>query len=138
MERNFLLPPEVANGASFRGNEYGWQLSAFPEALTQARSRGFACLGGQFQFRLPDSTCEMYWLSADPTDRRLGEGWSDYSERSCSEVLSKFDALVSKTDFAKEAAGWRLEVNAVKDLVFVAYFVTESEFAELSAARNNK
>lgn len=79
----------------------------------------------------------MYWLSADSTDRRAEEAWVDYSRRSCSEVLNKFEDLVSKTDFAKEATSWRFDVRAVQTLVFVAYFVTESESAELSALRHS-
>ena len=132
---NFLLPPDIARGASLRGNEYGWQISAFPEALTNARSQGFACLGGQFQFRMPAGIYEMYWLSADSTDRRAGETWADYSQRSCSEVLDKFNDLISKTDFAKEAANWRPHASSIEGLVFVAYFETEASLAELSAAR---
>lgn len=52
-----------------------------------------------------------------------------------SEVLDKFNDLVSKTDFAKEAAGWGLLASAVEGLVFVAYFETEASLAELSALR---
>jgi hypothetical protein len=132
---NFLLPPSIAKGASLRGNEYGWPISAFPEALAEARSLGFACIGGQFQFRLPDSICEMYWLSADPTSRRDDEPWSDFSNRSCLEVMSKFEELFSRTDFVKEAANWKLDASAVETLVFVAYFESESTLAEISATR---
>jgi hypothetical protein len=131
----FLLPPEVAEGASLRGNEYGWSISAFPKALANARSLGFGCLGGQFRFRSPNGTYEMYWLSADATDRRSGETWADYAQRSCSEVLNKFNDLLSKADFAKEAASWGLHAFAVGDLAFVAYFETEASFAELGALR---
>lgn len=127
------LPHNVMRGASLRGTEYGWQVSAFPEALSHAKSQGFGCLGGQFEFRAADGTYEMYWLSADPTGRCDGEKWPDYSQRSCSEVLSKFQDLVGKTDFAKEAASWRLGTSALESLVFVAYFVTESDFDQLSA-----
>lgn len=133
---NFQLPPDIATGSSLRGNEYGWKISAFPEALARAKSQGFGCLGGQFQFRMPDGTYEMYWLSADSTERRTEEAWIDYARRSCSEVLDKFDNLVSKTDFAKEAVNWRLDVSAIQTLVFVADFVTESEFIELLPMRN--
>jgi hypothetical protein len=132
---NFLLPPDVASGASLEGNEYGWQVSAFPGAVAAARSHGLACWGGQFQFRLPDGIYEMYWLSADPADRRSDEPWVDYSHRSCSEVLDKFNVLLSKTDFEKEAVGWKLNSSAVEYLVFVAYFETEGSLAELSASR---
>lgn len=127
------LPPDVVNGASLRGNEYGWRIHDFLGALSAAKSRGLACLGGQFQFRLRDGTYEMYWLNADSTNRCNGEAWADYSERSCSEVHDKFRDLVSKTDFAKEASKWGLISSAVEGLVFVAYFETESSLPPLSA-----
>lgn len=135
MNLNSLLPPEIAEGASLRDNEYGWPVSAFTESLTSARSRGFACLGGQFQFRFPSTIYEMYWLEANATARLDGEPWSNYSSRSCSEVMSKFEELISKTDFAKEAANFGLDRHAVDTLVFVAYFESESSFAELSSMR---
>ena len=131
----FLLPDKIAKGASLRGDEYAWAISAFPEALAEAKAMGFACISGQFQFRLPDSICEMYWLDADATDQRDGELWADFSNRSCTEVLNKFQQLLSKTDFAKEAANWNLSATALETLVFVAYFESESTFAEISATR---
>jgi hypothetical protein len=64
------LPTVIAIGATLRGNEYGWTIPAFPNAIAEAEARGYACLGGQFQFRLDDgSICEMYWLSVDSKDR---------------------------------------------------------------------
>ena len=100
-----VLPQDIAQGATLRGNEYGWRVSFFPDALARAVARGYVCLGGQFQFRLDDgATCEMYWLAADSGGRADGECWTDYSRRSCSEVLQKFRHLVSSTDFDKEAA----------------------------------
>jgi hypothetical protein len=129
---NILLPPEIAKGASLRGNEYGWPISAFPAAFAKARSLGFACLGGQFQFRSPGNTCEMYRLSANPTDRRDHEPWSAFSHRSCSEVVSQFKGLVSKTDFGKEPAHWKLDAGAVETLVFVAYFESQSTCGNLN------
>ncbi|MGA7925849.1 MAG: hypothetical protein WCA20_07620, partial [Candidatus Sulfotelmatobacter sp.] len=81
-----VLPPQVLQGATLRGNEYGWSVAVFPDALAEAEGRGYACLGGQFQFRLDDGTCEMYWLNADSKDRAHGESWADYCHRSCSEV----------------------------------------------------
>jgi hypothetical protein len=132
---NFSLPAEITKGASLRGNEYGWPISAFPEALAKAKSLGFACIGGQFQFRLPDGIYEIYWLSADAGERRDGELWSDFSNRSCAEVLSKFGDLISKTDFIKEASTLRLDQSALDNLVFIAYFESESTFAEISGRR---
>ncbi len=127
-----VLPPEVLQGATLRGNEYGWSVSSFPNAVANAQAHGYGCLGGQFQFRLDDGgTCEMYWLAADPTDRSDAESWNDYSRRSCSEVLTKFRHLMTVTDFAKEASTWSVQIDPVKNLVFVAYFVTEAQLAEL-------
>ena len=128
------LPPEIIQGAMVRGKEYGWNLSSFPAALTKAEAHGYACLGGQFQFRADDgSTCEMYWLEADSKERAHSESWADYCHRSCSEVLHKFQHLASATDFMKEASSWpSVQLDPIKSLVFVAYFVTESESAELS------
>ena len=57
----YELPSDVVEGATLRGNEYGWSISSFPDALSRAEKKGYGCLGGQFQFRLDDgSTCEMY------------------------------------------------------------------------------
>ncbi len=128
------LPADVLEGATLRGNEYGWSVASFPIALVRAEARGYACLGGQFQFRLKDgSTCEMYWLSADSSERVTGESWDAYSRRSCSEVKENFQRLISETDFSKETSGWNLSSASIKDLVFVAYFVTESDLREREA-----
>jgi hypothetical protein len=128
-----VLPPDILQGATLRGNEYGWSVSSFPEAVARAEAQGFACLGGQFQFRLNDgTTCEMYWLDADPKERTPGESWVDYCHRSCSEVLSRFQYLASTTDFSKEASSWpSVRIDPSRSLVFVGYFVTEAKLGEL-------
>lgn len=131
---NFVLPSEIIKGAALRGYEYGWSISTFPDAVAMAEALGYACLGGQFQFRLDDATCEMYWLDADSDERILGETWAAYSRRSCSEVLHKFQHLISVTDFTKEASDWPLPLDPTNNLVFVAYFVTETDIAKTSDA----
>lgn len=132
------LPSDITEGATLRGNEFGWSVSSFPNALARAEKRGYACLGGQFQFRLDDGgTCEMYWLSADSTDRRTGESWPVYVHRSCSEVLERFQRVIFQADFAKEARSWQINLDPAKYLVFVAYFVTEADLAKLAAQRNS-
>jgi hypothetical protein len=132
-----VLPPDISRGATLRGNEYGWTVSSFPDALASAQAHGYACLGGQFQFRLDDgSTREMYWLDANSKERANGESWVDYCHRSCSEVLNRFQHLASATDFTKEASSWpSVQIDPTKSLVFVAYFVTENELAELAKKR---
>jgi hypothetical protein len=127
---DFILPLDISQGAMPRGNEYGWSVSSFPDALARAEAHGFACLGGQFQFRLEEATCEMYWLEATSKERVQRESWVEYCHRSCSEVLSGFRCLVSATDFVKEASSWpSVQIDPTKSLVFVAYFVTESDLA---------
>jgi hypothetical protein len=45
--------------------------------------------------------------------------------------------MASQTDFAKEARGWQIDIDPAKHLAFVAYFVTETDLAELAARRNS-
>ena len=130
------LPPGILEGAALRGNEYGWAVFSFPNALTTAEAAGYACLGGQFQFRLDDgSICEMYWLEANSAERTAGETWADYSRRSCAEVMRRFQHLMSGSDFGKEASNWQLAIDPVKDLVFVAYFLCETDWSSLQSQR---
>jgi hypothetical protein len=133
-ETSNTFPTIITQGATLRGKEYGWEIDAFPNALAHAERLRYACLGGQFQFVLQDATCEMYWLSADSSERANDEPWPTYSRRSCSEVLSGFQRLVTNTDFKKEASQWPIVKAAVADgldpmsaLIFVAYFVSEAE-----------
>lgn len=125
------LPLELIEGAVLRDGEYAWELSAFPTALAHAPSLGYACLGGQFWFQLPDnSVYELYWLEADSLEKRESETWPEYAERSCKEVSDKFNTLVKATDFAQEAS--RLpSLEPPFHLLFNAYFVTEKELAAL-------
>lgn len=127
------LPDELTSGADLRGNEYGWPPNEFPAVLSKAESAGFACLGGQFQFRTTESVCEMYWLEADATDRLINESWNDYVTRSNAEVLSAFSALISTTDFRNEAQQWSnvpelsgIDASPEQYLYFVAYFISNS------------
>ena len=131
------LPLQIAAGALLEGTEYGWQPSLFPTALGNAQALGYACIGGQFQFRLENGTCEMYWLSADSGPRHEAEAWQDYCERSCSEVKTGFQKLMSETDFRKQALEWHPVreamshgLNPLEKLVFIAYFVDEAEWLE--------
>jgi hypothetical protein len=136
------LPPEILEGATRRGTAYGWTLAAFPDALRKAEVLSYACVGGQIQASWSDgSVCEMYWLTADSRGRNAGESWSEYSRRSCQEVLNGFRRLMARTDFAKEVANWRGDLKAelargldvTSILAFVAYFISEAEADRLSA-----
>jgi len=132
------LPSELTQGAILRDKEYAWELSAFLRALDIAPTLGYACLGGQFWFMLPDNTLhEPFWLEANSEDRAPGELWPEYASRSCSEVQSRFHVLVNGTDYKEEARKFQsfAPVNESGELnlrvLFNAYFVTEQELNSL-------
>ena len=134
------LPSSIVSGATLVGAEHGWSLDGFPKALDAAERVSYACLGGQFQFRVAGSVREMYWLNADSAARKRGEPWSEYVSRSCREVRDGFKNLVAATDFSIEAARWTglaEEIgrgsNVSDYLVFVAYFISEVEAAKVAS-----
>ena len=138
-----FLPSSVLNRASLRGNEYGWPLAVVEEAVNAAAASGLANLGGQAQFRIPDGTCELYWLSLDSGERWPDEPWESYVVRSAAEVLVQFAALRERTDFIKEALLWpelaQLHATGVdlnQYLCFVLSFVTESLYKQLGELRH--
>jgi hypothetical protein len=101
------LPDAIRSKASVTaGGEHAWRMDDVPEVIHAARDMGFACLGGQLQFQFTDGTCEAYWISFDPTDRRLGEPWPDYVLRSAEETLSAFRRICRETDVRKVASEW--------------------------------
>jgi hypothetical protein len=117
--------------ANHDSNEEAWRPDDFPKIIALAERHGLACIGGQFQFRGPIGTAEMYWLNADSTPRRAGEEWLSYVHRANQEVLTRFGRLMADTDFRSEAMGWEhirqaIEEGLVSDplehLYFVAYF----------------
>ena len=124
-----LLPPELASGSVFQDGEYAWKVAAFPSALAKASALGYACLGGQFQFRFGDGTiCEFYWLAADSMGRQPGETWEEYAHRSCNEVGRKYEALANDTEFAAAAKKFESLVGnqpLSEILFFNPYFVKE-------------
>jgi hypothetical protein len=125
------LPAELTSGAILRNGEYAWELPAFHVALQNAPSLGYACLGGQFWFVLPnDSLYEPFWLEANSSDKAEGEAWSDYARRSCSEVLVGFKTLVERTDVEDEARKFG-SLESPFHVMFNAYFVTEEQFFRL-------
>jgi hypothetical protein len=79
----------------------------------------------------------MYWLEADSAERMADESWADYCRRSCADVMRRFQHLMSESDFGKEASKWQLAIDPVKDLVFVAYFVRETDLASLQSRNSS-
>src|SRR3984957_14047834 len=118
-----ILPKELTSGAILRSGEYAWEPSTFPAALEQAPALGYACLGGQFWFLLPDNSLyEPFWLEANSSDKSEKEAWSGYAPRSCDEVLTAFETLVQRTDFDEENRKF-LTLEKPFRLMFNAYFV---------------
>ena len=126
------LPQKMIAIANLRGAEYGWHIDLFPSALDLALQHSLACLGGQFQFRLPNgSTYEMYWLSADSTERKVDESWHNYVARSIAEVRREFNTICDRSDFEKQGREWNVvremidlkNASPLEWLYFVAYFV---------------
>jgi hypothetical protein len=127
MEERFKLPPEIELDAGVRGNEYWWTIDQFPSALSNAKRLGFACMGGQFQFRFPDGTYEMCWLRADPEARKFELSARSFVESSCNEVLERFKKRVAETDFISEGGEYVQEQlrrgnEPLEYLAFVGYF----------------
>jgi hypothetical protein len=140
MEEPWLLPSALLDGATLRDKEYTWTLDKFSAALKKAPALGYGCLGGQFWILpAPNQIYELFWVEADASERLDGEDWSAYAERSCLEVLERFNSLLKTTDFRKEAVKFgSLDsfLSSQQDLVgpsleFAAYFVTEQEWASL-------
>jgi hypothetical protein len=124
-----LLPPAILAKATLRGNEYAWPFEVVEETIFAAQASGLATLGGQAQFRIPEGTCEMYWLDADASDRRDGEPWREFVARSTREVVAGFKQKVVSADFLAEARQWpilreKIEagINIMDCLRFVLYF----------------
>ena len=122
------LPQSILNKAIKKGNEYGWKKEDVLEVIETARKLGLATIGGQVQYVLPQGTCELYWLSYDSSDRRRGERWSDYSDRSALECSEKF-IKISALDIEKDLkASFHLEealyekVELSDHQVFILYF----------------
>lgn len=139
------LPEDMLATANRESNEEAWRPADFPAVLERATFHRLACVGGQFQFRGPIGTAEMYWLNADSTLRQQGEDWDVYVARANSEVLSLFTRLVKQTDFRAEARQWKHIIEAIEQgtiadptehLYFVAYFSGDPEIAEPDGPAN--
>jgi len=124
------LPKEIFEKAIICSNEFGWKKLDFIHAVESAREKQMAIIGGQVQYRFPDATCQLYWLSYDPAKRQLDEDWLTYCNRTTSECIDKFIILIESTDIQKEASdnfGYLAKkveqgVNIADFQVFILYF----------------
>jgi hypothetical protein len=123
------LPETILKKAIKSGNEFGWRQADFIETIETARKLKMGIVGGQVQYVLSDGTCELYWLTFDPTERQPGEDWIKYCNRTADETINKFKDLITKTDFDKEALTFDFlrdkkskGVNIEDNRVFIIYF----------------
>ena len=117
-----LLGLEILNLAIKSGREYGWKRSDVEKVLSAAKSNNLACLGGQIQFIVPEGTCEAYWLSYDPQDRKFDESWQDYVARSNNEVNELIKKLSDEIilDATKQ---WPVLSNYLNNIFEVTCFI---------------
>ena len=141
MNSEELLPQTVLSKASIRGKEYAWQKDDVKEAILAARQQNLATLGGEVQFRIPNGTCELYWLNFDPADKSDSEIWQDYVVQSAHECITNFNDLCMTTDFVKlgkENFEVLRNMSETEDigiyLCFVLYFVTEEQYNGLTSS----
>ena len=98
-----LLPLELLKRATRRGNEYAWRLEDIPQVIEAARLANLMSVGGQLQFRLPDGTCECYWVEVNSIDCiALDLPWRARVEQSAEIALRTFLELPQRFDFLAE------------------------------------
>jgi len=123
------LPGNILAKSVKRSNEYGWREHDFIDVVNAAKEIPMATIGGQIMYFFPDGTCELYWLSYDPAERKPEEDWLNYCNRTANECITKFNSLISNVDINAEALG----ISYIKDKnneginiddykVFVIYF----------------
>jgi hypothetical protein len=85
--------------------------------------------GGQAQFRLPDGTCELYWIDLAPSGRTLGEPWNQWVDRSADDAIANFRRRMAATNWQSEIQNWEFlwekagkGVDVMSYLYFVLYF----------------
>jgi len=124
------LPTEILQKAIVSGKEYGWKRIDFREVIDKAVEVGLGIIGRQVQFKLPDGTCELYWHKYDTAERKSGESWKDYCQRTRDECLSQFEKLPTNSELIKEGIE---SFNFLKEkgksnlilndfLIFILYF----------------
>ncbi|WP_026954365.1 Imm40 family immunity protein [Algoriphagus vanfongensis] len=124
------LPTEILQKAIVSGREYGWKRTDFRLVIDKAIEVGLTIIGGQVQFKLPDGTCELYWQKYDTAERKPGENWDDYCQRTKRECLRQFEKFPTDSELVKEGIECfdflkeksKTELNLKDYLIFILYF----------------
>jgi hypothetical protein len=97
------LPREILERATLAGNEYAWRVDDIPDVIEAARQSNLVSVGGQLQFRLPDATCECYWVEVDTyksVDKSLP--WAERVKLTADVARRDFLELRNRLDFVEE------------------------------------
>ena len=142
---DWSLPAELAAGTSVRGEEYGWEIACFPPLATAERLK--LGLPGRSSSSF-DSTTQVYgnrrWLSADPTggspERHGRPTFIALAQRGRERIRSpgrhsSFSVVVRDLPSDLRDKATADGVDPTRVLVFVAYFVTEPAFVDLSVTK---
>jgi hypothetical protein len=142
-EAERFLPKELLSRASKRRNEYAWRWNDILHVASAAEKAGFACTGGQAQFRSPDGTSEFNWSSFTPEGKRGDETWDQYVIRSWKDTRRICHRLF--TDESTIAKGKRIfrfiQETAKQDMLpretlwFVLYFQSTESGREIHGSR---
>ncbi len=123
------LPKFARDKAIESGNEFGWKQQDFKEVVEIASQVPMAVVGGQVQFVFSDGTCELYWLSYGPDERKDDEDWITYCKRTANQTNQNFDKLIKETDFDKEIQTFEFlkekkskGVDIESHKIFIIYF----------------
>jgi hypothetical protein len=127
------LPKELLQKANLRGNEYAWSLDLMPEVIWAGKEAGLINLGGTLQFRIPEATCECYWVDIDPEIPSHCTG-SERIIAAAESCYAKFQALLNSLSLEAEASKFEIlrtfmasGGNIEEFACFVWYFSTEEE-----------
>ena len=136
-DMNQHLPKDIISRASLLGREYAWHIDDIPALISAARAANLVNVGGQLQFRLPEATCECYWIAVDTLstiDATLS--WRKKVQTTADEALRQFETLKTKFDFLAEGQqsfGKHFDVmrasggNPADHMCFVWYVESEEE-----------
>ena len=138
-----MLPADLLARATLRGNEYAWPIDDIPEVIEAARKANLVSIGGQLQFRLPEGTCECYWVEVDTyLSVRKTLPWRERVERTAEIGASDFAKLCNSLDFlAAGRKGFAKHLDALiaeggdpcASIYFVWYLLTQDEAVALRA-----
>lgn len=133
-----LLPHDLLECATLRGNEYAWRLDDIPRVIKAAREANLVSIGGQLQFRFPEGgTCECYRVEVDTYPTVPSNlPWAERVTRTADAALADFRELQTRWDFMAEGrTGFEEEFqkweanggDTASAMCFVWYVTTPAE-----------